>query len=95
MIGLEVGRIPYGIPSANGMDESFAYTFEGNWLHMNPLPDAKSVLEKVPDGSGIHRVSSHQGAINAVAQAVRAKPVLNLINVRSVKDYLPREFARN
>lgn len=48
MMGLVVCTTPYYSPESNGMAESFVKTFKRDYVHMNPLPDAKTVLEKIP-----------------------------------------------
>ena len=48
MMGLLVCTTPYYSPESNGMAESFVKTFKRDYVHMNPLPDAKTVLEKIP-----------------------------------------------
>ena len=49
MMGLEVCTTPYHSPESNGMAESFVKTFKRDYVHMNELPNAMSVLEKPPE----------------------------------------------
>jgi putative transposase len=48
MMGLVVCTTPYYSPESNGMAESFVKTYKRDYVHMNPLPDAKTVLKKIP-----------------------------------------------
>lgn len=48
MMGLVVCTTPYYSPESNGMAESFVKTFKRDYVHMNPLPNAKTVLENIP-----------------------------------------------
>ena len=48
MMGLEVCTTPYRSPESNGMAESFVNTFKRDFVHVNPLRDARSVMEKLP-----------------------------------------------
>ena len=49
MMGLEVCTTPYRSPESNGMAESFVNTFKRDYVHVNPLHDARSVMERLPD----------------------------------------------
>lgn len=49
MMGLEVCTTPYHSPESNGMAESFIKTFKRDYVHMNELPNAMTVLEKLPE----------------------------------------------
>lgn len=49
MMGLEVCTTPYHSPESNGMAESFVKTFKRDYVHMNELPNAMTVLEHLPE----------------------------------------------
>jgi len=48
MRGLDVCTTPYYSPESNGMAESFVKTFKRDYVHVNLLRDAKTVLEQIP-----------------------------------------------
>ncbi len=49
MMGMIPCTTPYESPESNGMAESFVKTFKRDYVFMNPLHNAKSVLEKIPE----------------------------------------------
>ena len=48
MMGLEVRTTPVQSPKSNEMAESFIKTFKRDYVHINPLHDARSVMEQLP-----------------------------------------------
>jgi transposase InsO family protein len=48
MMGLEVCTTPYYSPESNGVAEAFIKIFKRDYVHMNELPDAITVIEKLP-----------------------------------------------
>jgi len=46
--GLELCTTPYYSPESNGMAESFVKTFKRDYVYMNNLPEALTVLEHLP-----------------------------------------------
>ena len=47
-IGLEQRSTPVRSPESNGMAEAFVKTFKRDYVKVNPLPDAKTVIGQLP-----------------------------------------------
>ena len=48
MMGLEVRTTPVHSPESNGMAESFIKTFKRDYVHINPLNNARTVMNQLP-----------------------------------------------
>lgn len=48
LMGLEPCTTAYRSPQSNGMAEAFVKTFKRDYVSMNQLPDAKTVMEQLP-----------------------------------------------
>jgi transposase InsO family protein len=48
LMGLIPCTTPYYSPESNGMAESFVKTFKRDYVYMNELPDAQTVMEQLP-----------------------------------------------
>ncbi len=48
-IGIELRTTPYRSPESNGMAESFVKTFKRDYIQLNPLPNARSVMKLLPE----------------------------------------------
>jgi putative transposase len=48
MVGLDVCTMPFYSPESNGMAESFVKTFKRDYVHINLLTDAITVLKQLP-----------------------------------------------
>ncbi|ESQ73787.1 integrase core domain-containing protein, partial [Asticcacaulis benevestitus] len=47
-IGLEQRSTPVRSPESNGMAEAFVKTFKRDYVKVNPLPDAQTVIDNLP-----------------------------------------------
>ena len=47
-IGLEPLTTPFTSPQSNGMAEAFVQTIKRDYARVNPLPDARTVIESLP-----------------------------------------------
>jgi transposase InsO family protein len=62
IIGLTVRTTPYRSPESNGMAESFVKTFKRDYVQLNPLPDAMSVMAKLNQWfNDYNEVHPHKG----------------------------------
>jgi transposase InsO family protein len=48
MMGLDVRTTPFHSPESNGMAEAFIKTFKRDYVHINPLNNAITVMEQLP-----------------------------------------------
>jgi putative transposase len=46
--GLEPRTTPLESPQSNGMAEAFVRTFKRDYVRVNPLPDAQTVMRRLP-----------------------------------------------
>jgi putative transposase len=47
-IGLEPRTTPVRSPQSNGMAEAFVKTIKRDYIRVSPLPDARTVMERLP-----------------------------------------------
>lgn len=47
-IAMEPCSIPVRSPLSNGMAEAFVKTFKRDYVSINPVPDAKTVIAQLP-----------------------------------------------
>lgn len=48
-IGLEPRTTPVRSPQSNGMAEAFVKTFKRDYVSVNPVPDAQTVIDRLPE----------------------------------------------
>ncbi len=48
-IGMEPRSTPVRRPQSNGMAEAFVKTFKRDYVSVNPVPDAQTVIDRLPD----------------------------------------------
>lgn len=84
MMGLQVRTTLFDSPESNGMAEAFLKTFERDCVHINPLPNARTVMLQLPRWFGDYN-SSHPHKASKIRTPREYREFINTLEGCPVK----------